>query len=339
MTQYTVKFTARDLGAIRFAVSPLQHLVLGVLLQGRQSHSAQRWWRQARRNVPHAAAPLVELITAHPWYTPDFLTPPAPSSRATGPSAIAHELDALHATAPGQIEEELRLHRDPKRLPRQLSALKDGDSRELTRLVSAARAMYLSCLADEWPDIRQRLRADISQHAAVMAADGVESMLTGLNCGWNSAATSMSFGLTADGEFTDTGFEAALDGNGIVLFPSVFADMRPSPIITPWQQAALVYPVRPAAERAAPDRDGLSALIGRGRAAALRAIGPTVTTAELAARLGVSAPAASVHASDLRAAGLVSTVRDGRRVLHSLTKLGADLLDANPAPRRAKSED
>ncbi|MFG2311523.1 winged helix-turn-helix domain-containing protein [Streptomyces sp. NPDC048566] len=46
----------------------------------------------------------------------------------------------------------------------------------------------------------------------------------------------------------------------------------------------------------------------------------------LADRAGVSAATASEHAGVLRAAGLITTVRDGSRVVHALTPLGEALL-------------
>jgi DNA-binding transcriptional ArsR family regulator len=64
----------------------------------------------------------------------------------------------------------------------------------------------------------------------------------------------------------------------------------------------------------------------------LRAIGGGCRTSELAARLGVTARAASAHASALREAGLLVTVREGRSVRHTLTGLGSGLLEANPQP-------
>ena len=48
----------------------------------------------------------------------------------------------------------------------------------------------------------------------------------------------------------------------------------------------------------------------------------------LASRAGISLAAASQHASVLRGAGLIVTRRQGGAVLHVLTPLGAELLQA-----------
>jgi DNA-binding transcriptional ArsR family regulator len=52
------------------------------------------------------------------------------------------------------------------------------------------------------------------------------------------------------------------------------------------------------------------------------------TTTELAGRAGISLAAASQHATVLRDAGLIASRRQGGAVLHVLTPLGAELLQA-----------
>ena len=53
-----------------------------------------------------------------------------------------------------------------------------------------------------------------------------------------------------------------------------------------------------------------------------------ITNVDLASRVGISLAAASQHASVLRGAGLIVTRRQGGAVLHVLTPLGAELLQA-----------
>ncbi len=73
----------------------------------------------------------------------------------------------------------------------------------------------------------------------------------------------------------------------------------------------------------------LAALVGRNRAAVLQSVSDGCTTTELARRVGISLAAASQHASVLRGAGLIATRRQGSAVLHVLTPLGAELLQAS----------
>jgi DNA-binding transcriptional ArsR family regulator len=137
--------------------------------------------------------------------------------------------------------------------------------------------------------------------------------------------------------------ELRLAGRGIALVPSVFAGQRPSlhehlndAKAAPW----LVLPVADAGidharlwggPRSGGTRSGgtaLAALVGRNRAAVLGSIADGCTTTELAERAGISVAAASQHASVLRDAGLIVTRRQGGAVLHLLTPLGAELLEA-----------
>jgi DNA-binding transcriptional ArsR family regulator len=69
------------------------------------------------------------------------------------------------------------------------------------------------------------------------------------------------------------------------------------------------------------------ALLGRTRAAMLEAVGEGGTTIQLARRAGTWVPSASQHAQVLRQAGLLVTRRVGKSVHHSLTTLGAALLN------------
>lgn len=89
-------------------------------------------------------------------------------------------------------------------------------------------------------------------------------------------------------------------------------------------QAARRYSRRPAST--VPE-DALAALLGRSRAAVLRAAteGPG-TTSDLARRVGISVPSASQHLSVLRAAGLLVTTRHGNAAHHAPTALAYALL-------------
>lgn len=79
-------------------------------------------------------------------------------------------------------------------------------------------------------------------------------------------------------------------------------------------------------------RDRVAALLGPTRTRVLIAIvrGPR-STSDLARGLGISLSSASQHASVLRTTGLVATVRDGRRVVHTASELGRALVGPDPA--------
>jgi DNA-binding transcriptional ArsR family regulator len=326
--QVVVRLQPRDLANIRFSISPVAHLLLGAAPDSPYP-AARRWWRRARGNAPAAAAEVVQLLRAKPMFTPDFLTPPiALDPRRPAPS-IADELDAIRAVGQARLERELSSYDDLQDPPRAVSALRDG-GRGVDRLADSVYALYRACLADDWPDIERRLRADLGYRAGVLAERGVEAMLDSLAPGQvDHSALAVSGGCGAPGRV-----ELAMDGRGFLLSPNVFLDDSWAFSISPWQQPFLVYPTARQAEppASAHTADPLAALIGRGRVAALRAVGAGCTTGELASRLAVSAPTASVHATALREAGLLASARDGREVMHTVTALGAGLLLANPAP-------
>ncbi|GAA4622540.1 hypothetical protein GCM10023196_015150 [Actinoallomurus vinaceus] len=82
-------------------------------------------------------------------------------------------------------------------------------------------------------------------------------------------------------------------------------------------------------------RAPLSALIGGDRAATLAIVAEAgSSTTIVAERVGISVPAASRHVGALRDAGLVTGVRRGPHVLHTVTPLGAELLSAGSEDRR-----
>jgi DNA-binding transcriptional ArsR family regulator len=90
----------------------------------------------------------------------------------------------------------------------------------------------------------------------------------------------------------------------------VYSALTPLPLVPPPDAAA----------------DPLAALLGHTRAQVLHVLAHPHTTGGLARRLGISAATASGHAKTLRAAGLVTTARDGKSVQHTCTSLGARLL-------------
>ncbi|WP_159393305.1 ArsR/SmtB family transcription factor, partial [Streptomyces rimosus] len=68
--------------------------------------------------------------------------------------------------------------------------------------------------------------------------------------------------------------------------------------------------------------DPLTAALGPTRTQLLRLLTTPHTTTALARILNVSAPTISAHTTALRAAGLLTTTRAGRSVIHERTALG-----------------
>jgi DNA-binding transcriptional ArsR family regulator len=126
-------------------------------------------------------------------------------------------------------------------------------------------------------------------------------------------------------------FDVHLKGQGLRLQASVFAGAQP--VLWDYdlteEPPTLVYPAyfdgRVPALTGPPS---VVALVGRTRAQLLAAITdrPGTVTGELARQLGISPASASEHATVLRNAGLITTVRYGKAALHTVTPLGAALL-------------
>jgi DNA-binding transcriptional ArsR family regulator len=130
-----------------------------------------------------------------------------------------------------------------------------------------------------------------------------------------------------------------LQGRGLLLVPSVFGvetvaldpDAEPQPTLfypagLDRQSGALPLFAVPPAGAPSP----LAELLGRTRAAVLQAVAehPGCSTKELATLIGIAPASASEHATTLRKAGMIDTVRHRNTALHSLTAFGAAFLDA-----------
>ncbi|WP_433183028.1 winged helix-turn-helix domain-containing protein [Actinoallomurus sp. CA-150999] len=294
----TISYPTVDLAQTRFALSPLGHLVHGVhdSACSRDSSLRRAWWHTARRNVPAAAHDLVARINADPSDPPAFLAPPLAGYGYTEPT-FDTELQALEAASPG-----------------------------LNGTVDALRKLYDACLADDWAQISRELHADLGGRAATLLAQGPAAALAGLHDGlaWKDGQLIIPGPDTL--EFDATG--------GLVAMPCAFGQARLHPILTPGQVPILIYSIAPTPMRPASAlRDTLSSLIGPGRARSLRELAKSpASTSQLAHRLNVSVPAASMSAAALRDSGLIQSVRDGKKVIHHLTPAAAALLAANPAP-------
>jgi DNA-binding transcriptional ArsR family regulator len=209
------------------------------------------------------------------------------------------------------------------------------------RLAGLLSASYEVALAPHWPAMRAYLDAERATRARILANAGVAGLFATLHPGLSWCAPTLEVaGPVADG------VELELGGRGLEVVPSVFC--RSGPLVLNGVPAAgpvvLVYPavgdVATATRlwRQTPEAvaDGLSNLLGQTRAGVLTAVADGCTTSELARRLGISMAGASQHASVLRRAGLILSTRQGNAVLHTLTRLGAALVEGwlAPAPPR-----
>lgn len=179
-------------------------------------------------------------------------------------------------------------------------------------------------VAPHWTRIQQSFRADVAWRTRLLGAHGIKACLASTHPRADWAGTVLEVDRPPD-------YEVRLGGRGLLLMPSPFWTGRP--LIAPGPDGPdgaylLMYPALTPLPLAGPGpaQGALDALLGRTRAAVLQELVRQRTTSELARDLDISLPSVSEHTRTLRAAGLITTERDGRAVLHSVTRLGVDLL-------------
>lgn len=217
------------------------------------------------------------------------------------------------------------------------ATLHGGVGTSSVQLPAAVREFSDLAVAPHWERVRAHLDSARDTLRETMCAGGVGALLNGLGPGIRWQPPVLEIDDADDGELT-------LDGRGLVLLPSLFL-RRPGRVVPvdhafPDRPPLLVLPSRPRpgdlpgllADTGAvrgerrEDTDRLAALMGRTRAAALRAVEESCSNTELAQRLGVTTAAVSQHTAVLRGAGLISTRRSGGHAVHTVTHLGQLLL-------------
>ncbi|MFE6054730.1 ArsR/SmtB family transcription factor [Kitasatospora sp. NPDC056446] len=326
----TLGFGVADLARTRFVVSPLDHLMTGAARLGVHAcvgPRSERWWRDARRHVPHRAGPFLDLVNASGMGVPNFMAADLDAVRRQ----LTDELDAILAITRQTFEQDLAMFGTEAELPTALARLRDDGTQGLRQVGDAAWALFRSCLAPDWPEIRRLVEADIADRARTAARSGIGAMLDSLHpqATWRDEGVLECTLGDAEGTFQ-------LGGRGLELRPNYFVQQGLGLLAGHDRQSVLVHPVgSPAAEPPSrpPAADGLATVLGPARARVLRTVaGSPCSTTELAHRLGVTPPSASAHAVALRAAGLIATRREGKQVRHTLTDVGHDLLVDNPQP-------
>ncbi|AXG77731.1 ArsR/SmtB family transcription factor [Streptomyces paludis] len=327
-----IHFTEKDLARVRMAAGPdpLWETILSFhRIRDRRAPLAYGEWRREARSRLNGETSLLSALVPQRGYFPDFLTP------GQGGLGLDAGLDALRATAPDRIRGELALLRasgarparkDGTRPARQdpggrLATLADSGPGHLGRLVEVIRTYHRAAVEPYWAHVRARVEADRALRGRALLDGGADELLCSLPpmVRWRGQVLEADYPVER---------ELSLGGRGLLLQPSFFCRTTPVVYRDPALAPVLVYPVThseplPLTERAGPS---LGRLVGHTRSAVLRAIEHGCTTSELARRTGVSLASASQHAGVLREAGLISTLRYGNAVLHTLTPLGGALL-------------
>jgi DNA-binding transcriptional ArsR family regulator len=322
-----IPFTADDIARTRIAAGPdpLWEVVLGLhMLRRQRGDLLFGEWR--RRTVPALARTMHQdqlrlLLALSPplGYFPDFLTPITAVSQG-----LEAGLDAVRSTPARRLRHDMGRLAAGRRLPRSMAALARGEPAALDRLTDGLRRFHDVAIAPYRRRLEGALDRDRGIRVDAMRDGGVEGLFTSLRTWVDWTGSELRVPSHRD-------HEVHLVGRGLLLIPSYFNVVTPLTLFDDNLPPVLIYPVeRPPGmglTGVPPDSSKLERLIGPTRAAVLRAIGSGATTGELARRTGVSAPSASEHASVLRAARLITSRRDGNRMVHQLSAVGRQLLE------------
>jgi DNA-binding transcriptional ArsR family regulator len=324
-----LEFTPEDYRRIRFAFSPVAEAVasLRTLSLDQRGGLHGPWLASVRRRLDGVDLDLLTALVRPTGYVPDFLVPTPPGRTATIESSLAQ----VAATAPDVVAAELAhlaQHRVAQRGPgRARRAALMGDlladpERTLTRIVSELARYWQAAVAPHWPRVHALLQADLAYRLDELATGGVTRLFRTLH-----PSVAMRGDLLRIVKYHE--IRAQLRGRGLLLVPCAFgwpdvfvstADPLPSLKYSPRGLGRLWESAPGTAE--AP----LAAVIGRTRAMILASLELPMSTTQLAAQLDLSAPTLNVHLKSLRAAGILSSRRDGRAVLYHRTPLGDHLL-------------
>lgn len=328
-------FTTADLARVRFAASPLWETITSLRTlaggrQGRHLHSA--WYdRIAARASRQLRVDDVELLTAlvrPAGYIPDFLVPPPPRRSSTFEDALRQVGDAdpeIVAAELAHLAAHPLAQQDPGRAARRarLQALVDRPDAGIGPVTEALDAYHRAAIAPEWPRIEALLHDDVAYRLQELADGGVDQMMSDLHPSVAFSGETLTIAKYYDGH-------ADLGGRGLLLVPCAFAwpdvlvrTARPGPPTVSYSPRGVgrLWEGQPTQAGSA-----LTGVLGNTRAGLLAQLDLPMSTSQAANQMALSAATLSVHLQALRAAGLLTSRRDGKRVLYSRTELGDRLL-------------
>ncbi|MGW5718049.1 ArsR/SmtB family transcription factor [Amycolatopsis sp. NPDC003865] len=319
-----IHFTADDLARIQVHQEP--HPLWEVLLSLHQlqtqegNHVFEDWRRETKASLPASTAILTALARPK-GYSPDFLTPP------TTAYDLETTLDQLVETDARDLRADLTMLARETRLPRWAHSMARGDRKPLPLLADHIREYHSTALAPYWPAIRAHIHTSREHVAELLVSCGIEGVLRELfgDSTWRDNTLHVPYPADQD---------LRLQGRGLALIPSFFCWRRPITLASARAAPVLVYPVRhapgwfSALSRGTSAPPSLEKLMGHTRATILSVLGGScgLNTTELAGAVHTSLASASQHATALRDAGLITTVRLTSGAVHKVSQLGAKLL-------------
>ncbi|MEV0798218.1 DUF5937 family protein [Kribbella sp. NPDC050281] len=316
MIQY--ELVGNDLGEVRFAISPLNELVLSLrTLRDPGRFPLQLPWLRATEAARAGLdLELLRALTNESLWTPDFLTP----RPYTPLGRIDDEFAALTGTPGGVVRADLaEVH--PAALP---PVLRGRPDRVLSRVLAALRDYWEACFEPHWQRMRTVLEADVVHRGRVTAQSGLAVMFADLDRHVRLEDSVVYVRLRSD-----LSYRTSTAGRGLTLAPSLFSRRATAPI-SPDEPPHIMYPARGLATLWETETNtpatALVGLIGRVRARLMGLLETPTSSTELAVRLDVTPTAVNQHLRALRAAGLLISARHGRSVLYRRSDLGDRLV-------------
>ncbi|MEU6652584.1 MarR family transcriptional regulator [Streptomyces sp. NPDC046900] len=327
---YRIHFTVQDLARTRVAETamPLHELELAArALQSRNQPARFDAWRHRARAQLSAQARMALALIPAVGSSPNFLSP-------TESGTAGELLEQVCGTPRERIRADmLETAQHRPSLPAWTRHLAD-DATLLAELCTGLSHLHATLLAPHWAQFTEHLAVDRTLRLQHVLSGGVEQLLTLANprwMRWNPPVLEIRMVNGADRDLH-------LEGQGLLLLPSMFGTRA---IVTDGRPVSVSYPAfqnqHPNEITAHASMPGygrsssVSTLLGRTRTVVLSVIAEHqgCSTKELADRAAIAAASASEHATVLREAGLIRSLRHRNSVLHSLTPLGRALLNTS----------
>ncbi|MBB5084722.1 ArsR/SmtB family transcription factor [Nonomuraea endophytica] len=315
--------TLGPLAETAFALQTLQHTASPALFEA--------WRRTARRRIPPQAAAITRFIA------------PANSVILDVPSLVGvhaemdDALDRLRGVPQWMLYAEVDYVVGSRRVPDPVGQLAFGDGPARTALARTLKMGFSATVEPYWDRVKGHLEARTLVASRVLAARGIAGLLSSHpSLTWNPPVLELRRRTISHDPWNATLTDFHLEGRGLDIALSLFSTwpsmLHPEDTQRPF---ILVLPARPTLQAGADiwskgehaDHRRLASLLGRTRAAVLESIAEGRTTGEIARHLNISSAGASQHATVLREAGLITTQRHRNTVIHTLTTLGAMLLN------------
>jgi DNA-binding transcriptional ArsR family regulator len=276
------------------------------------------WRRAVGGRIPESLQPLFEFAPPH-GYSADFITP------TQGVDDLSAALEVMLSTAPDQVMSDLDQLTAASRSPFYATRAKGDPTAVLRQVASAATEYFAAAIAPYWSQISHDIDADRARQITLLGTHGVERLLEGLRpfARWRHPILEID-------DYVDQ--DLHLGGRGLVLVPSFFCRRHPMTLKDPGRSPTLIFPVgrRGGLQSGEDGVQPLVGLLGRTRAAVLRATVDGGSTTDVAHAADISPAAVSHHTKVLREARLITTERDGHGVCHRITELGVELLGSVP---------